>query len=207
MADIMRLSPSRTAIKRAAELGQEMARKERHCRPNMAMAEHYETYLRYRNAQREIMENSDVFAQRWVERLLTIADKDGRAHGLRMDDSMASWDIWYNKLVLPLKEVFWLAWEQTWKLPEHYAEARQHFAGMVQPPPVLQVAARRAAAQPPAPDLTQVAMAQAFPTKDQPLERESDVQLQATDEDGHAVPWGMLAAMKPSAYNQSNPAA
>lgn len=154
------IAPSQAALRRAAELGREMARHKTGCRPETSSAYHYENYLRFRNAQRDLMEHNEAFSQRWLEKLFAVADREGRAAGLRMDDSMASWDIWYNKLVVPLKEVFWRAWEQACDLPGRYAEARHLACDVAEAPAVLRVAALGADAQPPTPDLAEAGLAQ-----------------------------------------------
>jgi hypothetical protein len=134
-----------------------MARKVPSCCPDLRAAGSYETYTRYSQATRDRLEHNEEFSQVWLERLFRIAEKEGKHAGLRMDDSMASWDSWYNNLVVPLKGVFWLAWEQTWQLPLHYERGRAAAHDAMQEPPVLRCAAMAAAAASPAPNLSELA--------------------------------------------------
>lgn len=133
------LRPSQKALRQAAELGCEMARSERRLKPDIGRAHSYETYHQFRNAHREQLERSDVFVRVWLERLFALADKEGRRLGLRVDDSMDSWDLWYNQVVVPMKNLAWETWEHSWDLPARYAEASHPEAAELNLSPAVQV--------------------------------------------------------------------
>ncbi len=70
-----------------------------------------------------------------------MAEKEGNNQGLRMDDSMASWDVWYNRIVIPMKALLWEAWEHSCNLQSRYAEATHPIAAQDDSPsPVLRLA-------------------------------------------------------------------
>ena len=141
MNDLASVKPSHTALRKAAELGCEMAKTDHFFRPDVTRASRYDDYRRFRNAHREQWERSDHFVRVWMERLIVIADKEGRNQGLRMDDSMASWDVWYNRIVIPMKSLLWEAWEHSCELPSRYAEAAHPIVAQDAPPsPVLRLA-------------------------------------------------------------------
>lgn len=141
MPELASVKPSQTALRRAAELGCEMAKTDRVFRADVSRASHYDDYRRFRNAHREQWERTDRFVRVWLEPLLVLAEKEGKHLGLRMDDSMASWDVWYNRIVMPMKNVFWEAWELNCGLSARYAEAAHPLAAEDDPPsPVLRIA-------------------------------------------------------------------
>ena len=107
----------------AEELGCEMAKDDRVLTPDLCHAQCYEDLGRFQNAHREQLERTDEFTQVWQERLFAMAEEEAKPWGLRMDDSMASWDVWYHEIVVPLKNLMWEAWEDRWNLPALYATA------------------------------------------------------------------------------------
>jgi hypothetical protein len=122
MEDTASLTLSKMAFDQASELGCEMAKDDQVLKPDLRHAHRYEGYSRFRNAHREEWERKDVF-EAWQDRLFALAEREGERLGLRMDDSMASWDVWYHRIVAPLKEALWEAWEHSWDLAALYAEA------------------------------------------------------------------------------------
>lgn len=136
------IKPSAWAMKRAAQLGVMMARRDRHFRPYMVAASRFDGYVRFRNGHRELLERSDRFL-RWQERLFSLSEKEGKRLGLRMDDSMASWDAWYSRVVVPLKNRFWEAWEERWRLPSRFAESCHPEVADLDLPEVLKIAGFR----------------------------------------------------------------
>lgn len=146
MLELTSLTPSHNALHHAAELGCEMAKNDDFFRPDVSLASRYEDYRGFRNAHREQWERTDHFVHIWLERLFSLAEKEGKRLGLRMDDSMASWDIWYNQIVMPMKSVLWETWEHNCELPARYAEVAHPIVAEDTPPsPVLQLAAVYAA--------------------------------------------------------------
>jgi hypothetical protein len=123
MDRITSIKPSKGALRRAAELGCDMARRDRCFKPDLSRAGRFDSYRRFRNAHREQLERSDAFVRRWQDPLFVLADKEARRLGLRVDDSMASWETWYNCLVVPLKNLLWEAWEHSYQLPDRFDEA------------------------------------------------------------------------------------
>lgn len=81
-----------------------------------------------------------MFVRVWLERLFAIAEKEAKRLGLRVDDSMGAWDIWYNQVVVPMKNLMWETWEHSWDLPARYAEASHPEAAELNLSPALQVA-------------------------------------------------------------------
>jgi hypothetical protein len=122
------VKPSHSALRRAAELGCDMARHDSFFRPDVSRASRYDDYWRFRNAHREQWEQTDRFVRVWLDKLFVIAEKERKRLGLRMDDSIAAWDAWYNQLVMPMKRLLWEAWEQSCDLPARYAEAAHPIA-------------------------------------------------------------------------------
>ena len=119
---LMRLSEKSTC--QAEELGCEMAKDDGALKPDLNHARCHEDYGRFQNAHREQLERTDEFIQVWQERLFTIAEEEAKPWGLRMDDSIQSWDVWYHQIVVPLKNLLWEAWEDHCNLPTLYAKAR-----------------------------------------------------------------------------------
>lgn len=119
---LMRLSEKST--RQAEELGCQMAKDDGVLKPDLSHARCYEDYGRFQNAHREQLERSDDFVHVWQERLFAMAEEEAKPWGLRMDDSMQSWDIWYHQIVVPLKNLMWEAWENRCNLPKLYAAAR-----------------------------------------------------------------------------------
>lgn len=141
MPELDLITPSPDALRQAAELGCKMANSEDFFQPDLRQATRYEDYRRFRNAHREQWERTDRFISVWLDRLFTLAEKEGKRLGLRMDDSMASWDTWYNRIVVPLKNTLWEAWERSCELPARYAETAHPIVAQNDPPsPVLQLA-------------------------------------------------------------------
>lgn len=133
------IRPSQRALCQAAELGCEMARRDRFVKPDLGRAGCYDDYQRFRNAHRERWERTDVFVRIWLERLFAMAEKEGKRLGLRIDDSMDSWDVWYNRVVMPMKNLLWEAWEHSWDLPARYAETSHPEAAELVPASTSQV--------------------------------------------------------------------
>lgn len=141
MAELASVKPSHSALRKAAELGNEMARTDHFFKPDVTRASRYDDYRRFRNAHREQWERTDHFVRVWMDRLIVLAEKEGKSQGLRMDDSMASWDVWYNRIVTPMKALLWETWEHSCELQSRYTEAAHPIAAEDDPPsPVLRLA-------------------------------------------------------------------
>jgi hypothetical protein len=116
--------PSREAMRAAALLGQEMAKREFRLIPHLAGASRYTDYRRFVHAHRERLEQTDLFAK-WQDQLLELAEIEGKAQRLHAHDSMKAWDLWYAHITTPMKEQMWIAWEAWHDLPALYDAARQ----------------------------------------------------------------------------------
>jgi hypothetical protein len=121
---VTKVSISREALARARELGAYMAKHDIIVRPRVTEAGQYETYHRFRISHRAHWEGSERFEKTYQDLLYRMADKETRRNGLSEYDSMASWDMWYNRIVGPLREAFWEAWERHVGLERRYYTAR-----------------------------------------------------------------------------------
>ncbi len=103
-----------------------MARREPRLTPDLRNASRFGDFSQFRTAHRDNLEQNDLF-RRWQERLFNIAEREGRHFGLRVDDSMTAWDVWYHQIVQPMRKEMWTAWEAWHNLPEkfHTAAAQQ----------------------------------------------------------------------------------
>lgn len=121
-----KLAPSHEALRAAAMLGNQMARREPRLAPNLSNASRFGDFSQFRTAHRDKLEQSDLF-RKWQERLFNIAEREGRHFGLRVDDSMTAWDIWYHQIVQPMRKEMWTAWEAWHDMPDkfHTAAAEQ----------------------------------------------------------------------------------
>lgn len=117
-----KIAPSHEALRAASILGNQMARRESRLVPDLSSASRFGDFSHFRTAHREKLEGSDIF-RKWQERLFNIAEREGRHFGLRLDDSMTAWDIWYNHVVQPLRIEMWTSWEGWHDLPELYNAA------------------------------------------------------------------------------------
>ena len=99
-----------------------MARRESRLAPYLSNASQYGDYSQFRVTHRERMEQSEIFRV-WQERLFNLAEREGRRFGLRLDDSMTAWDIWYNQVVQPMRREMWTSWEAWHDMPERYHTA------------------------------------------------------------------------------------
>lgn len=104
-----------------------MARQDTAIQPRMVEAGQYERYTGFRIAHRAYWEQDAHFEQAYQERLLRIADKESRRHGLSELDSIANWDLQYNQILQPLKDALWNAWEQHVALEHRYYSARMAY--------------------------------------------------------------------------------
>ena len=136
-----KIAPSHEALRAASMLGNQMARRESRLAPDLRNASRFGDFSQFRIAHRDKLERSDIF-RTWQEKLFNLAEREGRRFGLRLDDSMTAWDIWYNQVVQPLRKEMWTSWEAWHDMPERYhaaaAEQRQRQSTAT----ILHVAAR-----------------------------------------------------------------
>ena len=109
-------------------LGNQMARREPRLTPDLTNSSRFGDFNQFRTAHRDKLEQSELF-RKWQERLFNIAEREGRHFGLRVDDSMTAWDVWYHQIVLPMRKEMWTAWEAWHDMPDKFhataAEQRQ----------------------------------------------------------------------------------
>lgn len=119
-------APSHEALRAAAMLGNQMARREPRLIPDLSSASRFADFSQFRTAHRDRLEQNELF-RKWQERLFNIAEREGRHFALRVDDSMTAWDIWYHQIVLPMRKEMWTAWEAWHDMPGkfHTAAAQQ----------------------------------------------------------------------------------
>ena len=117
------VQPSRNALLKAWALGRK-AGKDPRIRPVVADASDYSTFEKFRIAHRGELEVRDIFAF-WDEQIMCIAERESRRLGLRTDGAIAYWDVFLANVVLPLKNAFWIGWEDQVRLAQLYAVARK----------------------------------------------------------------------------------
>lgn len=119
-----KVSISREALAKARDLGIYMAKHDVLIRARVTEAGQYENFHRFRTSHRAYWEQSDRYERNYQDQLFRMADKETRRNGLSEYDSMVSWDMWYNRIVHPLKDAFWDAWEKQMGLERKYYAAR-----------------------------------------------------------------------------------
>lgn len=123
MAKLM-VQPNRSALQKAWALGRKTGAEDPRIRPMVADAHDYSTFEAFRTAHRGRLEVKDIFAA-WDEQIMRIAEREGRRLGFRMDGASSHWDVFLAKVVLPLKNAFWIGWESQVRLDQMYAAARK----------------------------------------------------------------------------------
>jgi hypothetical protein len=121
---VTKVSISHEVLARAKELGVHMAKHDIILRPRVTEAGQYETYHRFRISHRAHWEESSHFERTYQDQILRLAEKETRRNGLSEYDNMAHWDMSYNRIVGPLREAFWEAWEKYVGLERRYYMAR-----------------------------------------------------------------------------------
>lgn len=111
-----------STLTKARHLGHEMAR-DPVIRPYLTNAVQYQSYHRFRIAHRAHWEQSTRFELYYQERIFTLADREAAHNGMSEYDSIANWDVWYHRVVHPIKSTFWETWETAMKLESRYLEA------------------------------------------------------------------------------------
>lgn len=119
--------PSRRSLLAAWRLGRKLARQERRLRPSLREAIHFSRYEDFRLAHRSIIENNRLFSP-WERRLLKIAEGEGYRVGFDLDKSSKVWDDFYSYIFMPIKNAFWLGWEEAWQLEAVYRRRRSSVA-------------------------------------------------------------------------------
>lgn len=109
---------------RARQLGRGIAQLDRIIRPRIEKVQQYENYHRFRIAHRSWWEHSGYFEATYLERLYQMADKIASENGLSEYDSIINWELWYNRILNPIKDALWETWERETGLERRYLEAR-----------------------------------------------------------------------------------
>lgn len=90
--------------------------------PHLRQAHQFGDYDHFRIAHRAYWEQCGPF-EPYQEKIVALAERDGRRLGLDRRNSVEGWDIWYNRLVHPLKDMLWEMWEKGVALEEKYYDA------------------------------------------------------------------------------------
>ncbi len=117
-----RLAVSEWTLGRARNLGDEMAR-DPLIRPHVVEVLQYENYYRFRLSHRAYWEQSSRWEKHYQDRIFAIADKECAKYHWNNYDNIGNWDVWYNRLVQPIKNSLWETWEEAFKLEARYFEA------------------------------------------------------------------------------------
>ena len=115
--------PSRRSLLAAWRLGRKLARQERRLRPSLREAVHFSRYEDFRLAHRSTLENSRLFSP-WEQRLQKIAESEGYRVGFDLDKTSKVWDEFYSYIFTPIKNAFWIGWEEAWQLEAIYKHRR-----------------------------------------------------------------------------------
>lgn len=118
------VQPSRSALEKAWAIGRKAGADDPRIRPMVADASDYSTFEKFRIAHRGRLEVKEIFAV-WDEQLMRLAEREGKRLGFRTDGASAYWDVFLAKIVLPLKNAFWIGWESQKRLDQLYAAARK----------------------------------------------------------------------------------
>ena len=119
--------PSRRSLLAAWRLGRKLARQERRLRPSLREAIHFSRYEDFRLAHRSAIENIHLFSL-WEQRLLKLAESEGYRVGFDLDKSSKVWDDFYSYIFTPIKNAFWVGWEEAWQLEAVYKQRRSSIA-------------------------------------------------------------------------------
>jgi len=117
------IQPSREAMQKAWTLGRKMALSDRAVRPILTDAPTFKKYEDFRTAHRGLLESSEAFGP-WEEHLNSLAEREARRMGLKVDISSASLDMFIAKVVVPMKHALWLGWEGARGLDRLFAQVR-----------------------------------------------------------------------------------
>lgn len=118
------IQPCRSALQKAWALGRKTGGEDPRIRPMVADAADYSTFETFRTAHRGRLEVRETFAI-WDEQIMRVAEREGRRLGFRTDGASAYWDVFLAKVVVPLKNAFWIGWESQVHLDQLYAAARK----------------------------------------------------------------------------------
>ena len=114
-------TPSAYILRKAWQLGQKMARKERRLQPDPTGVAQFPTYQLFRQAHRHRLEQRSAF-QYWDVKLQRLIEREGNGRGLAIDDPRV-WDALFTHIGGPIRNVFWAAWEDAYQLESLYREA------------------------------------------------------------------------------------
>lgn len=130
-------TPSRYILRKAMQLGQKMALKDRRIRPDLAQAYQYPSFDLFRTVYRHHLESLDALAP-WDDKLQRLIERE--ANGARVDmSSQRVWDAFYQNVAMPIRSSFWYGWEQVWQLEGRYSAAVEEFQKRNRKRPVLHV--------------------------------------------------------------------
>lgn len=117
--------PTRYILRKAMQLGQKMALKERRLKPRIAGAYQYTSYSLFRTVHRHQITELDAFAP-WDAKLQRLIERE--ANGARVDmSSPRRWEAFYAQVAAPIISTFWYACEQVWQLEKLYDQEVETF--------------------------------------------------------------------------------
>lgn len=114
-------APSTYILRKAWQLGQKMATKERRLKPDLTGAYEYPTYVLFAQVHRYRLEQRPGY-QFWDEKLQALIEREGNGRGVPLDNPRI-WDAFYTHIGGPIRDVFWAAWESAYGLQALYAQA------------------------------------------------------------------------------------
>jgi hypothetical protein len=119
--------PSRRSLLAAWRLGRKLAQRERRLRPILREAIHFSRYEDFRLAHRSVIENSRLFSP-WEQRIQKLAEAEGYRLGFNLDRTSRIWDDFFSYVFTPIKNAFWIGWEEARQLEAMYRQKRTSFA-------------------------------------------------------------------------------
>lgn len=120
------------------QLGRLMATSERRIRPEIGTAHQYVTYAQFMQAHRYRLEQMSLF-ERWDGYLTRLVEKEERAQDVNLNDP-STWDVFHNRVTLPIRCAFWFGWEEAVNLKRMYDKSMAVAARRRSEHHVLQVA-------------------------------------------------------------------
>ena len=124
-----------STLAKARHMGAEMA-KDPVIRPHLDGVLQYQSFNRFRNAHRAYWEQSSRWEKHYQERVFVMADKEASRYKIRDQNSMNTWDVWYNNFEQPIKNAIWETWEKQMNLEARYFNALLN-AGKINPNQLL----------------------------------------------------------------------